>query len=140
PGEIHIEEARHVHPLLVHEQPERRADAWVGIEQLVEAVARIVPETDVEHPLVAQGPHEGDREPRDFRVVRAHAQAGGAALRRVLAQLATRKAGDALGPLVEDAVEHPDGRVVNEWSEIGEHTSELQSLAYLVCRLLLEKK
>src|SRR5229473_4160025 len=24
--------------------------------------------------------------------------------------------------------------------EIGEHTSELQSLAYLVCRLLLEKK
>src|SRR2546423_8536901 len=25
-------------------------------------------------------------------------------------------------------------------NEIGEHTSELQSLAYLVCRLLLEKK
>src|SRR5205823_13632696 len=25
-------------------------------------------------------------------------------------------------------------------AEIGEHTSELQSLAYLVCRLLLEKK
>src|SRR2546425_1779236 len=34
---------------------------------------------------------------------------------------------------VEDAMRRPAGR-----SE--EHTSELQSLAYLVCRLLLEKK
>src|SRR2546425_5594574 len=31
-----------------------------------------------------------------------------------------------------------DGRAIQERSE--EHTSELQSLAYLVCRLLLEKK
>src|SRR2546423_8585234 len=32
-------------------------------------------------------------------------------------------------------------RVVKEqWSRSEEHTSELQSLAYLVCRLLLEKK
>src|SRR2546425_6128351 len=30
------------------------------------------------------------------------------------------------------------GHVLNK--EIGKHTSELQSLAYLVCRLLLEKK
>src|SRR2546425_6614613 len=29
---------------------------------------------------------------------------------------------------------------VNAWSRSEEHTSELQSLAYLVCRLLLEKK
>src|SRR5687767_15522565 len=32
----------------------------------------------------------------------------------------------------------PERRLVDERSE--EHTSELQSLAYLVCRLLLEKK
>src|SRR3989441_3484190 len=45
---------------------------------------------------------------------------------------------------------HPDGLVAGEiQQEVGipastlrseEHTSELQSLAYLVCRLLLEKK
>src|SRR5205823_9778774 len=34
--------------------------------------------------------------------------------------------------------EHPRGRQARPRSE--EHTSELQSLAYLVCRLLLEKK
>src|SRR5438045_6310573 len=39
---------------------------------------------------------------------------------------------DAAGPLDEDAV------AVEERSE--EHTSELQSLRHLVCRLLLEKK
>ena len=33
------------------------------------------------------------------------------------------------------AEEHQDGKTRSE-----EHTSELQSLAYLVCRLLLEKK
>src|SRR2546425_13043921 len=37
-----------------------------------------------------------------------------------------------------DGVLHLDARVHLERSE--EHTSELQSLAYLVCRLLLEKK
>src|SRR2546425_9720434 len=41
--------------------------------------------------------------------------------------------GDEVHPLDERAVALPDHR-----SE--EHTSELQSLAYLVCRLLLEKK
>src|SRR2546425_7577540 len=35
-------------------------------------------------------------------------------------------------------IEHPEKRGGPERSE--EHTSELQSLAYLVCRLLLEKK
>src|SRR3989441_3631150 len=39
----------------------------------------------------------------------------------------------AIGPALAGAAERPLGR-----SE--EHTSELQSLAYLVCRLLLEKK
>src|SRR2546425_4599452 len=52
---------------------------------------------------------------------------------------ATRSSG---GPVwrrldsLPDAHRHP--RMVGERSE--EHTSELQSLAYLVCRLLLEKK
>src|SRR5205823_8387190 len=36
------------------------------------------------------------------------------------------------------AIHRPDARVEGQRSE--EHTSELQSLAYLVCRLLLEKK
>src|SRR2546425_8743712 len=39
---------------------------------------------------------------------------------------ATNEVGEAIGKIVEDRSE--------------EHTSELQSLAYLVCRLLLEKK
>src|SRR5205823_9878982 len=36
----------------------------------------------------------------------------------------------------------PDGKIVPmfTWARSEEHTSELQSLAYLVCRLLLEKK
>src|SRR5205823_13158728 len=32
------------------------------------------------------------------------------------------------------------GALENRWPRSEEHTSELQSLAYLVCRLLLEKK
>src|SRR2546425_9599423 len=36
------------------------------------------------------------------------------------------------------ALDEPQGTLCRERSE--EHTSELQSLAYLVCRLLLEKK
>src|SRR5687767_15532355 len=39
---------------------------------------------------------------------------------------------------VEDEPDAPIGRAGAKRSE--EHTSELQSLAYLVCRLLLEKK
>src|SRR2546425_4016605 len=51
---------------------------------------------------------------------------------------------------VSDAKERPDGgseqsrrvqtTVANQKDRSEEHTSELQSLAYLVCRLLLEKK
>src|SRR2546425_1658696 len=49
-----------------------------------------------------------------------------------------------LGIHVETADALPDTGHVGEGTEIlqrsEEHTSELQSLAYLVCRLLLEKK
>src|SRR6266404_9147573 len=37
-------------------------------------------------------------------------------------------------------VQRPDGRQRRGHGRSEEHTSELQSLAYLVCRLLLEKK
>src|SRR2546425_5320555 len=43
----------------------------------------------------------------------------------------------------EDVVFLQNGKVVDavlRWPRSEEHTSELQSLAYLVCRLLLEKK
>src|SRR2546425_1628339 len=46
---------------------------------------------------------------------------------------------DASGQIVKD----PDQRVQQAIDQVfrsEEHTSELQSLAYLVCRLLLEKK
>src|SRR2546425_2411970 len=39
-----------------------------------------------------------------------------------------------------DRPEHPDLRLHRLRPRSEEHTSELQSLAYLVCRLLLEKK
>src|ERR1041384_8830878 len=41
-----------------------------------------------------------------------------------------------------DLHDRPEGRLVpgDELERSEEHTSELQSLAYLVCRLLLEKK
>src|SRR2546425_7177023 len=44
---------------------------------------------------------------------------------------------DSIEVVVEGRL-HPDGVIYATRSE--EHTSELQSLAYLVCRLLLEKK
>src|SRR2546425_7019562 len=49
------------------------------------------------------------------------------------AAVADREATDDLGPGT-----HHD--IVAESGRSEEHTSELQSLAYLVCRLLLEKK
>src|SRR5947199_3058749 len=53
-----------------------------------------------------------------------------------------RRSGDVNGPLVPEAAlrEH---HLIGEHLEIyrsEEHTSELQSLRHLVCRLLLEKK
>src|SRR5256714_8008069 len=58
------------------------------------------------------------------------------------------------GNLDDVAFQNPDGSLVlivdntsgstqsfnTTWNRSEEHTSELQSLAYLVCRLLLEKK
>ena len=40
--------------------------------------------------------------------------------------------------VVAEIIDHPDKALIENRSE--EHTSELQSQAYLVCRLLLEKK
>src|SRR2546425_9760439 len=77
--------------------------------------------------------------------------------------MVTLERGNLPGPIVgagAEAVQEDDGRgvgrapaaalVVNvrplrrswpcDWTRSEEHTSELQSLAYLVCRLLLEKK
>src|ERR1041384_4015837 len=53
-------------------------------------------------------------------------------------KLRTGAASPAATHLQPDVKFQPDGRVLVDRSE--EHTSELQSLAYLVCRLLLEKK
>src|SRR2546423_12066499 len=51
---------------------------------------------------------------------------------------AKQEGGDPNGHIHE---EHPAPRqLVDQLSRSEEHTSELQSLAYLVCRLLLEKK
>src|SRR2546425_6436409 len=60
-----------------------------------------------------------------------------------------QRSGDVRCPVRRDRRESPQGRQRAErgcgrgqhWRERSEeHTSELQSLAYLVCRLLLEKK
>src|SRR3989441_649274 len=40
----------------------------------------------------------------------------------------------------DTAAESPRRASLSDWGRSEEHTSELQSLAYLVCRLLLEKK
>src|SRR3989441_5665245 len=48
------------------------------------------------------------------------------------------RCGRGTGAGLRRAVQRPLGAICAQRSE--EHTSELQSLAYLVCRLLLEKK
>src|SRR2546425_4229007 len=47
---------------------------------------------------------------------------------------------DGAVELVENPSLMPHGSTVDHVERSEEHTSELQSLAYLVCRLLLEKK
>src|SRR2546425_7751364 len=47
---------------------------------------------------------------------------------------------EGLGDILVDPVHHRRGHVQERELRSEEHTSELQSLAYLVCRLLLEKK
>src|SRR5687767_15655040 len=64
-------------------------------------------------------------------------------LRCKLAQhviLAGQKAGSALLASPPSIVSRPSGPMTTPTLRSEEHTSELQSLAYLVCRLLLEKK
>src|SRR5205823_13722093 len=67
-----------------------------------------------------------------FRSIRFEGPKGGPGMREMLAVTGAMK-GAGRGA---DAALVTDGRFIR--SE--EHTSELQSLAYLVCRLLLEKK
>src|SRR5205823_9611210 len=62
---------------------------------------------------------------------------------RYLHSFPTRRSSDLLAVVLDDRVGRADhvgvvARAARERSE--EHTSELQSLAYLVCCLLLEKK
>src|SRR5439155_1609010 len=49
PRDIAVQHAHHVQALFVHEQPERGANAGVGVEQLVLRVARVVAIAHVEH-------------------------------------------------------------------------------------------
>src|SRR5687767_15197777 len=70
----------------------------------------------------------GERERRDVGVEPLHPR-----------HVPLVRRGDELGRILGGEVHPPLGAVqVDARSE--EHTSELQSLAYLVCRLLLEKK
>src|SRR5687767_15488453 len=62
-------------------------------------------------------------------------QPGELVVERVVRELTLRR--HPLADVPEDE-DRPGGPAVLDRSE--EHTSELQSLAYLVCRLLLEKK
>src|SRR2546425_8152144 len=57
---------------------------------------------------------------------------------RKMREAADADAGDVVTLEIAPSGEEPEPRVPADRSE--EHTSELQSLAYLVCRLLLEKK
>src|SRR2546423_11842628 len=58
---------------------------------------------------------------------------------RLAQQDALRGADDGLQAAAAQPV-HRQGRAEHPAGRSEEHTSELQSLAYLVCRLLLEKK
>src|SRR5205823_10645832 len=71
------------------------------------------------------------------RAARSSARAPGTE-QEDLRESAEVAAGPRLSARVDQVPEHPPGAGLRSRSE--EHTSELQSLAYLVCRLLLEKK
>src|SRR2546423_5592421 len=51
-----------------------------------------------------------------------------------------RSVQDEAGLFSPAAIQKANAKIAEIHREIEEHTSELQSLAYLVCRLLLEKK
>src|SRR3712207_7461935 len=61
------------------------------------------------------------------------------AARRVRPGRALRR-GDAVSERSERTIEHSTSRPQAVFTRSEEHTSELQSRQYLVCRLLLEKK
>src|SRR5687767_15255143 len=64
-----------------------------------------------------------------------------AATPRDLHSFPTRRSSDLRRPPTPPPNARRGASSAARWTpEIGEHTSELQSLAYLVCRLLLEKK
>src|SRR2546425_7462084 len=60
--------------------------------------------------------------------------------RRAVLRLRQRDAGHGLDRLLQGQAAAIPRRAVPGAPRSEEHTSELQSLAYLVCRLLLEKK
>src|SRR3712207_7133443 len=73
---------------------------------------------------------------RGQRQLQAHARAGGPAILRHVARRTPARDDRAAGAsLVRGGAVPPRAEVRSE-----EHTSELQSRQYLVCRLLLEKK
>src|SRR5205823_13395014 len=55
-------------------------------------------------------------------------------------QLLPRARAPIFNPFRQRVRPRPEPPVQGDWIRSEEHTSELQSLAYLVCRLLLEKK
>src|SRR3712207_7194624 len=61
-----------------------------------------------------------------------------AALEEAIARVRTVHADQRRTDVTTDVV--PGGTVTERWLRSEEHTSELQSRQYLVCRLLLEKK
>src|SRR2546425_2891699 len=71
---------------------------------------------------------------------RAHGDAGPQARGRRALGAALRGPSRARPRATARGVQHPVRDVRALEARSGEHTSELQSLAYLVCRLLLEKK
>src|SRR2546423_9112134 len=77
--------------------------------------------------LLARGPVE-----LDVRYCVESAEPGSS----VQAEVSVRSAGGTAGRIVARAV----NTLLAAGARSEEHTSELQSLAYLVCRLLLEKK
>src|SRR2546425_7755191 len=59
---------------------------------------------------------------------------------RLLQDLVDLQLGCVHHPGSEGQITRHEGKSTRSWRRSEEHTSELQSLAYLVCRLLLEKK